>query len=33
MANESYKLRGTKQPIAFGGEKLEGYKLTLRKTS
>lgn len=25
MANEAYKLRGTKQPIAFGVEKLEGY--------
>lgn len=25
MANEAYKLRGTKQPISFGVEKLEGY--------
>jgi len=25
MANEAYKLRGTKQPIAFGVEKLTGY--------
>ena len=25
MANEAYKLRGTKQPIAFGVEKLDGY--------
>ena len=25
VANEAYKLRGTKQPIAFGVEKLEGY--------
>lgn len=23
--NEAYKLRGTKQPISFGVEKLEGY--------
>lgn len=25
MANEAYKLRGTKQPISFGVETLEGY--------
>ncbi len=25
MADESHKFRGTKQPIAFGVEKLEGY--------
>lgn len=25
MSNESYKLRGTKQPISFGVEKLTGY--------
>lgn len=25
MANEAYKLRGTKQPISFGVEKLEGF--------
>ena len=25
MANEAYKLRGTKQPISFGVEKLDGF--------
>lgn len=25
MSNEAYKLRGTKQPISFGVEKLEGF--------
>ena len=25
MSNEAYKLRGTKQPIAFGVEKLDGF--------
>ena len=25
MVNEAYKLRGTKQPISFGVEKLTGY--------
>ena len=25
MVNETYKLRGTKQPISFGVEKLTGY--------
>jgi hypothetical protein len=25
MANKTYKYRGTKQPICFGVEKLEGY--------
>mgnify|MGYP007084594548 FL=1 len=25
MANEAYKLRGTKQPISFGVERLEGF--------